>query len=45
MGRRNRARIERSAGGVVLRAIDGVTDVQVLTYLDITKQTYAWGTG
>ena len=28
-----------------LRAIDGVTDVQVLTYLDITKQTYAWGTG
>ena len=28
-----------------VRAIEGVTDVQVLTYLDLTMQTYAWGTG
>lgn len=28
-----------------LRPVTGVADVQVLTYLDITKQTYAWGTG
>lgn len=28
-----------------LRPVEGVTDLQVLTYLDITKQTYAWGTG
>ncbi len=28
-----------------IRPIDGVTDVQVLTYLDLTMQTYAWGTG
>lgn len=27
------------------RALPGVTEVQVLTYLDLTKQTYAWGTG
>lgn len=28
-----------------VRSIDGVTDVQVLTYLDLIKQTYTWGTG
>lgn len=28
-----------------IRTIEGVTDVQVLTYLDLTMQTYAWGTG
>jgi Lrp/AsnC family transcriptional regulator for asnA, asnC and gidA len=28
-----------------IRVIDGVQDVQVLTYLELTKQTYAWGTG
>ena len=28
-----------------IRTIDGVTEVQVLTYLDLTMQTYAWGTG
>jgi len=30
MGRRNRARIERSAGGVVLRTIDGVVHALVI---------------
>ena len=28
-----------------IRTIEGITDVQVLTYLDLTKQTYTWGTG
>jgi Lrp/AsnC family transcriptional regulator for asnA, asnC and gidA len=28
-----------------IRALDGVLEVQVLTYLELTKQTYAWGTG
>ena len=28
-----------------IRTIEGVTEVQVLTYLDLTMQTYAWGTG
>lgn len=30
MGRRNRARVERSAGGVVLRAIDGVVHALII---------------
>jgi Lrp/AsnC family transcriptional regulator for asnA, asnC and gidA len=28
-----------------IRAQPGISDVQVLTYLDLTKQAYAWGTG
>ncbi|MCB0964811.1 MAG: Lrp/AsnC family transcriptional regulator [Acidimicrobiales bacterium] len=28
-----------------IRTIAGVTEAQVLTYLDLTMQTYAWGTG
>lgn len=28
-----------------IRVIEGVIEVQVLTYLELTKQSYAWGTG
>ncbi len=27
-----------------IRSIDGVTDVEIMTYLRLVKQTYSWGT-